>query len=241
MSSLRVLAFSSSRVGSSGYLEIAAPLIKNFLGDKVLNIAFIPFADADNDYNGYLAKVKEGLAELPYKMHVVKPANAHATIEQADVIMVGGGNTFKLLHDLYQFSLIDVISKLVNSGTPYIGWSAGSNIAGLTIGTTNDMPIIEPKSFKALGFFPFQINPHYLNIKAEGHNGESRDERLMEYLKLNPKATIIGLPEGTALHREGDTLKLVGQVPAVLFRTGSIQADPVCTVLNIGSDLSGLL
>ena len=152
--------------------------------------------------------------------------------------MVGGGNTFKLLHHLYEYELIELIRNKVNAGIPFIGWSAGANIAGATIGTTNDMPVIEPKSFKALGFFPFQINPHYLNVQPEGHNGETRDERLTEYLKVNPKATIIGLPEGTALHLEGNALKLVGQVPAVVFRLASNQTDPVRTIINTGSDLS---
>jgi len=247
MSSLRVLAFSSSRVKDFGYLETAAPVIKNFLGDRPLTIAFIPFADADNNYENYVTKVSEAFAEPHYQFQVVKPEGAANVmeqanvIEQADVIMVGGGNTFKLLHDLYDQDLVDIIRKRVHAGTLYIGWSAGSNIAGLSIGTTNDMPVIEPKSFKALGFFPFQINPHYINVQHEGHNGETRDERLFEYLKVNPKATIVGLPEGAALRLEGKTLQLVGEVPAVLFRNRPDQRDERRTVINVGADLSWLL
>jgi dipeptidase E len=240
MSATQVLAFSSSRVKDSAYLEMAVPVIKNFLGDRPLRIAFIPFADADSNYDDYLAKARKGLANLPHQIDVVKPESERRLIEQAGVIMVGGGNTFKLLHDLYQLELIELIRQRVNGGIPYIGWSAGSNIAGLTIGTTNDMPIIEPKSFKALGFFPFQINPHYINVKPEGHNGETRDERLLEYLKVNPKASIIGLPEGTALQLEGKTLQLVGQVPAVLFQGGP-NSEAVRSVTEIGADLSWLL
>lgn len=238
---LRVLAFSSSRVKNSAYLETAVPVIKNFLGHKPLNIAFIPFAAADNNYDDYLAKTRQGLDALPYHIDLVKPGSARSAIENAEVIMTGGGNTFKLLHDLYELELIDLIRRKVHNGIPYVGWSAGSNVAGLTIGTTNDMPIIEPKSFKALGFFPFQINPHYISVKAEGHNGETRDERLIEYLKVNPNASIVCLPEGTALQLKGDSLKLIGNVPAVLFRTAANHTDPVRTTIDIGADLSWLL
>lgn len=237
----RVLALSSSRVKNAAYLEMAAPVIQNFLGNGVLNIAFIPFADADNNYDEYLDKVKAGLSELPYTIDVVKPESAKSVIERADVIMVGGGNTFKLLHHLYEYELFDFIRQQVLAGKPYIGWSAGSNIAGQTIGTTNDMPIIEPKTFKALHFFPFQINPHYLNVKPEGHNGETRDERLMEFLKLNPKASIIGLPEGTSLQLEGPSLKLLGEVPAVLFQVNNNNSTTIRTTINVGADLSWLL
>jgi len=241
MSVLRVLVLSSSRVGNSAYLETAAPVIKNFLGETPVNIAFIPFAAADNNYESYLTKTKEGLAGLPYNIAVVKPENARSVIEQADVIMVGGGNTFKLLHDLYLLELTDLIREKIHAGTSYIGWSAGANIAGLTIGTTNDMPVLEPKSFKALGFFPFQINPHYINVKPEGHNGETRDERLSEYLKVNPQVSIVGLPEGTALHLEGKILTVAGQVPAVVFHLAVNKTDVIKETIAIDSDLSHLL
>ncbi|HEX8461025.1 MAG TPA: Type 1 glutamine amidotransferase-like domain-containing protein, partial [Segetibacter sp.] len=118
---------------------------------------------------------------------------------------------------------------------------AGSNITGLTICTTNDMPIIEPASFKALAFFPFQINPHYINIKAEGHNGETRDERLQEYLLVNNQATIIGLPEGTALQLEGKTLTLAGDVPAVIFKNKTGKTGSEKTAIEARADLSYLL
>jgi dipeptidase E len=237
----RVLAFSSSKVNNTAYLENAVPVIKDFLGDKPLHIAFIPFADADNNYDGYLAKVRKGLEELPYSFEVVKHEGAGSVIEQADAILVGGGNTFKLLHHLYHYQLADLIRDQINAGKPYVGWSAGSNIAGLSIGTTNDMPIIEPRSFKAFGFFPFQINSHYINLKTEGHNGETRDERLYEYLKVNQKASIVGLPEGAALQLEGGILKLMGQVPAVLFQLDPANFNLLRTTISIGQDLSRLL
>jgi len=237
----RILAFSSSRVGTSGYLQSAAPVIHSFLGDTVLTIAFIPFASVDNDYEQYTSMVKNGLEGLPYTIDTVMPANAKETIEKADVIMVGGGNTFKLLHDIYELKLLDIIRDKVNNGAAYIGWSAGSNITGPTIGTTNDMPVIEPKSFNALGLFPFQINPHYANIIPAGHNGETRDQRLEEFIKLNPGLPIVGLPEGTALMLENGVLQFIGQLPGVLFYTGDHDHEMIRIEIGVNDDLSHLL
>ncbi|MEO6733963.1 MAG: dipeptidase PepE [Ferruginibacter sp.] len=237
----RVLAFSSSRVGNKGYLETAAPVIKDFLGNAALNIAFIPFASVDNNYEEYTSFVKNGLQGVPHLVNTVMPANAKETIENADVIMVGGGNTFKLLHDIYELKLLDVIRDKVNNGSPYIGWSAGSNITCPTIGTTNDMPVIEPKSFNALGFFPFQLNPHYTNAKPEGHNGETRDQRLEEFIKLNPGLPVVCLPEGTALQLEKGMLHFIGQLPCVLFQANIAGNEIVRKEFSASGDLSFLL
>ena len=213
----RILAFSSSRSGNGGYLQMAVPYIKKFLGATPLNIAFIPFASVDNNYEAYTAMVRTAMADLPYTIMMVQPDNAQSIIKQADVIMVGGGNTFKLLYYIYYLKLLDIIRDKINEGAPYIGWSAGSNITCPGIGTTNDMPVIEPKSFNALGLFPFQINPHYHNVKTEGQNGETRDQRLEEFMQMNPGIPIVALPEGTALRLEGPMLTFVGEFPAVLF------------------------
>ncbi|MEO7484583.1 MAG: dipeptidase PepE [Ferruginibacter sp.] len=217
MAQKRILAFSSSREGNSGYLESAAPLISDLLGDNKLNIAFIPFAAVNIDYDAYTEKVVSALSHLPYAIQTVYPKNAFSIIENADVIMIGGGNSFKLLHDIYALKIFDIIQHKVNTGTPYIGWSAGSNLASPGIFTSNDMPIIQPESFKAFSFFPFQINPHYFNVNIPGHNGETRDQRLEEFMLLNKKAKVLGMPEGTALKLDKDHLELIGLSAATLF------------------------
>ncbi len=239
MAQNRIMAFSSSRVGDSGYLQAVAPLVKDFLGDKKLRIAFIPFASVENDAKAYRDMVKNGLNNESYNIEIVDPKSAKESLEQAEVIMVGGGNTFKLLHDIYQLKLLDVIRDKVNDGVPYIGWSAGANIISPSIATTNDMPIIEPKSFNALGLFPFQINPHYNNEKPAGHNGETRDQRLQEFLHLNPGVPIVALPEGTALQMQHKKLLLMGTKPGMLFTKSDhkLQREEI----NPGADLSFLL
>ncbi len=240
MSAYKVLAFSSSRVGTSGYLAANAPVINDFLGGERFTIAFIPFADASNEYEAYAQKVRAGLNSLGAEIVTVEDNASGKTISTADAIMIGGGNTFKLLHHLYQYDLMELIKAKVKAGTPYIGWSAGANITGLTIGTTNDMPIIEPESFSALAFLPFQLNPHYLNVPVVGHNGETRDERLLEYLAVNPSASIIGLPEGSYLKRVGDRLQYFGDLAGMVFRAAQT-GQPVRTPVTNGEDLSWLL
>lgn len=219
-------------------MEKAAPMIADFLRKKPLRIAFVPFASVD-DHEAYIAKVREGLSHLPHTVSLVKKSNAKQIVEEADAVMIGGGNTFKLLHDLYATELIDAIKTKVQKGTPYIGWSAGSNLCGPTIRTTNDMPIVQPESFASFGFFPFQINPHYHNVVAENFHGETRDQRLEEFLKLNPSEKLVALPEGTALRREGDALVLLGEAQAVLMTREDDQT--IHYVLQPGSDQSRLL
>jgi dipeptidase E len=241
MLSKRILALSSSRVGNSSYLESSTPIINDFLGSKATNIAFIPFASVDNNYEEYTSKVRKALKNLPHNIETVFSENAKSIIDKNDVIMVGGGNTFKLLHDIYQLNLLDTIRDKINAGTPYIGWSAGANIIGATLCTTNDMPIIEPKSFNALGLFPFQINPHYVNQKQEGFNGETRDERLEEFIKINPGVPIICLPEGTALQMKNNTLKYSGKESATLFYLKKGKKHFSREMVRHNSDLSFLL
>lgn len=233
----RILALSSSRTGNSGYLETALPLVNEFLGTNSLTIAFIPFAAVDGDYESYTGKVR---AALPahYQLITVTHQNCIEVISSADVIMTGGGNTFKLLHDLYLTRALGAIQAKVNSGTPYIGWSAGSNITGATICTTNDMPVIQPAGFTALEFFHFQINPHYYHISIPGFNGETRDQRLEEFLMLHPQVPVVALPEGTALLLDKGMLQLKGGHAFVLSYTNNTLQKKEITA---GSDISWLL
>jgi len=230
----RILAFSSSRTGNSAYLETAAPVIHDFINNPAATIAFIPFASAANDFEEYTSKVRNALPAT-YTLLTVTHDNATAVIDAADVIMVGGGNTFKLLHDLYKTGALALIKQKVNNGTPYIGWSAGSNITGATICTTNDMPIINPGSFEALGFFSFQINPHYYNVTVPGFNGETRDQRLEEFLMLNPQVPVVALPEGTALLLQNGQLQLTGSTTA--FVLSYVNNTLVKTTLEPGTSL----
>jgi dipeptidase E len=240
MDTNRILIFSSSRAGDGGYLEMAVPVIKNFLAVQALNIAFIPFASVDNNYEAYAEMVRLALNELPYTITTVLPENAKIVVEKADAIMVGGGNTFKLLHDIYDCQLLDIIRDKVNKGTPYIGWSAGANITAPGIGTTNDMPVVAPKSFNALGFLPFQINPHYNNVKPANHNGETRDQRLQEFMQMNPGLPIVALPEGTYLQLEANLLVFKGDYEGTLFYRDEKDALTKRAIIA-GEDLSFLL
>ena len=237
---MKVLALSSSRVGNSGFLEKALPYIDSFIENHRVNIAFVPFASVQRNYDEYGAMVKDALASLSYNITIALPHNAKKVIEESDIIVVGGGNTFKLLHGIYEFGLFELIQTKVNNGTPYIGWSAGANLSGRSISTTNDMPIIQPKSFTAFGFLPFQINPHYINQTMENHNGETRDQRLEEFIVLNPGVPVIGLPEGTALHLEQKKLQFIGDGEGVLFQTG-IDGQTQKTSIVKNEDLSYLL
>jgi len=241
MSQKQILALSSSRAGNGAYLEPAIPFIEKFLSGKQRKIAFISFASVDDNYEEYTSKVRAALKDGSYSIKATMPETAKSVIEKSDVIMVGGGNTFKLLHDVYQLNLLDIIRDKVNSGTAYIGWSAGANILGPTIGTTNDMPIIQPKSFNALGLFPFQINPHYFNQKAEGFNGETRDQRLEEFLKMNSGIPIIALREGTALELKNNQLKYIGNSNGFLFNAKKNEEGFVREEIHDNADLSFLL
>jgi len=236
---MKVLAISSSRVGAGGFLENALSLIKEFISNSHQRIAFVPFASVQRNYDEYGDLVRKALESLPNSIDIVKPDSARKTIDDSNIIMVGGGNTFKLLHDIYHLDLFHLIQHKVQSGTTYIGWSAGANIAGESIGTTNDMPIVQPRSFTAFGFLPFQINPHYFNQPIVGHNGETRDQRLEEFVMLNPGISVVGLPEGTALKLDNSMLNFIGDKSGVLFQTDENKI-PFKKMVSNGEDLSSL-
>jgi len=208
---MRLLLISSSNVYGYGYLDHAEPFLREFLGER-RRITFVPFAAHDHD--AYVAKVRERLARMEIEV------NGPESIDDTDAIFVGGGNTFRLLKTLYERNLLDVIRDRVRNGIPYVGSSAGSAIAAPTIMTTNDMPIVRPPSFDSLGFVPFQINCHYLDADPQStHMGETRETRIREFHEENA-TPVLGLREGSMLRREADSLRLLGEKTARLFRAG---------------------
>lgn len=219
---MNALLLSASKVGDSEYLEHTLPIIGSYLtGQSIKTAVFIPYAGVTISYDDYTTKVSQALSPLPFAIKGIHEfASPLAAIEQAELIIVGGGNTFELLHQLYQQQLLTPIRNKIQSGTPYIGWSAGSNIAGQSIRTTNDMPIVQPASFDALAIVPFQLNPHYTDYQPPGHHGETRQMRIEEFMVLNPNTPVVGIQEGTALQLSGDSLTLVGDKPGYLFLNG---------------------
>ncbi|MGB0496057.1 MAG: dipeptidase PepE [Kangiellaceae bacterium] len=207
---MNLLLLSSSKVKDTGYLTHALPLIKEFLpkkSEKPIEVLFIPYAGVTINYDDYESRVAQALTPLNIRLtsihHCFTNENgkneAKRQIKNTDCILVGGGNTFALLNKLYELDILQTMQKSVSTGTAYVGWSAGSNIAGETIKTTNDMPIVEPPSFSALNLIPYQLNPHYLEANPVGHHGETRQQRIEEYLAFNPKGRVLAIPEGTAL------------------------------------------
>ncbi|WMS88216.1 dipeptidase PepE [Pleionea litopenaei] len=225
----QLLLLSSSREGQSGYLETAQLQIKAFLKECDFSsndeILFIPFAGVSIDYDQYHDMVQQALQASDIKVTALHHSEDPATaIKKAKAIMVGGGNTFHLLHQLYQFELLGLIRDAVIAGVPYIGWSAGSNIAAPNIKTTNDMPIVQPPSFHALHLVPFQINPHYIDQHPPGFNGETREQRINEFLLVNPDSKVVGLPEGSALKIFDNRVELLGNHQAFIFADGKKDA-----------------
>ncbi|NMH59365.1 dipeptidase PepE [Alteromonas ponticola] len=214
-----VLMLSSSRAGSEEYLEHARQPILSHLAQR-REVLFVPYAGVSIDWDTYTEKVQSALPECQVTgLHSFD--DPVSTILEANdnnqAILVGGGNTFHLLASLYHFGLIEPLRQVIADGTPYIGWSAGSNICGATIRTTNDMPIIEPHSFNALNVLPCQINPHYTDFHPPGHNGETRDDRLREFTRLNPAMPVIAIREGTALRLSKGELTLEGDNGGFIF------------------------
>ena len=217
---LLLLSNGSELVGQSP-TEFAHGALRDFLGSQVRRVLFVPFAAVVSSEDEYLARVRKNFGPLGYDAESLHTArDARAAVESADAIAVGGGNTFHLLRGLYRAGVVELIRERVAGGTPYVGWSAGSNVACPTIRTTNDMPIVEPPTFDALNLVPFQINPHYTDFHPPGHMGETRDERLNEFAHANPGVRVIGIREGTMLRVEGDDIRLIGGKPARFFLKG---------------------
>ena len=223
---MRLLLLSNSTMKGTPYLEWPQSYLKEFLKD-VDEMLFVPFAGVTMSYDDYtqtVAKALEPTGTQVVGIHRVE--DKQAAIEKAQCIAVGGGNTFHLLASMQNANIIESINMAVGNGTPFIGWSAGSNVACPTIMTTNDMPIIQPQSFAALNLVDFQINAHYTTKTIDGHGGESRDLRLKELLTINTAMKVVGLPEGKLLELDDDTwyLKGIEGEQTVVFQA---EQDPV--------------
>ena len=218
---MRLLLISNSTNPGESYLEYPKEYIKEFLGEKPLNAIFIPYAAVTFSYEEYEEKVNQRFAEIGHHVTSIhRFINPVEAIQNADAIVVGGGNTWQLVKMLQEKGLMKVIRKKVKKGTPYIGWRAGSNIACPTLRTTNDMPIVEPLKFKTLKLVPFQINPHYLDDNPANHGGETREVRIKEFIEINQDTYVVGLREGTMLLLEEDELVLMGNRNARIFKYG---------------------
>lgn len=233
----KLLLLSNSTMPGTVFFTWPRPWVKTFLGEKPKNLIFIPYAAVTFPFDEYEEAVRQVFNEMNYAIFSLhRVSEKRKAIEDADGIVVGGGNTFALLNRIYEDNLVELIQKKVDNGTPYIGWSAGANLACPTIKTTNDMPIAQPQSFDALNLIPFQINPHYHELRFENQGGETRKERLQEFITMNPKMPVLGLPEGMLLQRDDGNLTLLGDGTAKLYQHGK-----AATEVKSETDLSHLL
>ena len=214
----RLLLISNSTLHGSGFLDHAEAEILNFLAE-VPPVLFVPYALFDRD--AYAEKARGRFERMGLRLDAIhRSSDPRRAVLEAKALFVGGGNTFRLLKILQDLSLLEPVRRRVLEGMPYIGSSAGSVVAAPTIRTTNDMPIVLPSSFEALGLVSFQINAHYLDPDPSStHMGETREERIRQFHEENA-APVVGLREGTMLRIEGDTIRLLGIAPARIFRRG---------------------
>lgn len=217
----RILLLSNSTNPESGFLGHAMKPISDFLGSSINEVLFIPYAAVIESYDTYTLSTRERFETSGYRLtsihEIYDPVEA---VNHAQAIVIGGGNSFHLLSCMNDANLVGAIRNSVNSGTPYIGWSAGANVACPTIKTTNDMPIVWPRTAEALGLVQFQINPHYLDANPPGFHGETRARRIAEFTHLNPGVHVVGLPEGAMIRIEGDAVQLLGCEAAMVFLSG---------------------
>lgn len=232
----KIIIASTSTLHNGNYLDYLFPTLKNhFKGVK--NLLFIPYARPSGlTHDEYTKKVSEAFEFLSINVKGIHEYdNPIEAVENAEAIFTGGGNTFVLVNELYKNNLLNSIEKVVNNGTPYLGTSAGSNICGLTMGTTNDMPVVYPPSFRTLGLVSFNINPHYLDPDhTSKHMGETRETRIKEFHFYNPQP-VLGLREGSWLEVHGDSIKLKGDLTARLFKKGETAVE-----INPDTELSNL-
>jgi len=229
---LRLLLLSNSRNPGGGWLDHAASEIQGFLGALRGPLLFIPFAAVSISFDAYAEMARKRFSRFGFRI-----LNANKVDSTANIggFVAGGGNTFRLLYEMQRRGWLARVRRAVRAGKPYIGWSAGSNLACPTIRTTNDMPVIEPRSLSAMGMLPFQLNPHYTDRVLAGHGGETRDQRIAEFLALNPEMKVLGLREGSLLRLEGGELQLKLGPGAKLFSGSGSRK------FKAGADLSFLL
>ena len=231
---MRLLLLSTSTLHGSGYLDYAETYIREFVG-KSARVLFVPYALADRDgYSEIARKRFEAMGYALYPVH--REESAARAVERAGSIFIGGGNTFRLLKTLYDENIVELIAKRVREGMPFIGSSAGTNMACPTLKTTNDMPIVQPPSFNALGLINFQINPHYLDPDPNStHMGETREQRLVQYLEVN-EVPVVGLREGSLLTVQDQQIILRGEKTARVFKRGVNPFE-----VEAGADLNNIL
>jgi dipeptidase E len=234
---MKLLLISNSTMPGEAYLDYPKNDIKKFLGEKPITAVFIPYAAVTFSFDEYCEKVEKKFTEVGH--HIVgihtfqDPIKA---IQESEAIVVGGGNTWQLVRMLHEQKLMNPIRENVFNGKPYIGWSAGSNVACPTLRTTNDMPIVDPKGFDCTHLIPFQINPHYLDANPEGHGGETREQRIEEFIAVNKNCYVAGLREGTMFKLENEKLELIGNRSCRIFKNGIEPYE-----LSAGDDFSFLL
>lgn len=240
-----LLLISNSTNAGEAYLAWPRKNLQDFYASYgVKEILFVPYAGVnltsegiDQSFDLYEEKVAKVFAELGFRIRSVhKEADPVEAVRKAEAIAVGGGNTFHLVKMMQETGIMDAIRKRVIEGIPYAGWSAGSNVACPTMKTTNDMPISEPPSFNCLNVIPFQINPHYLDANPQGHAGETREQRIEEFLTVNRDIYVVGLREGCLLKVIDDHMELVGKRPMRIFKYALETYE-----VNPGDELSFLL
>lgn len=217
--SKNIIIASTSTLHGGDYLDYLLPELKIHF-ENCKTILFIPFARPSGiTHEEYTDKVALAFAKIGIEVKGVHEYDDYSTaIKNAEGIFTGGGNTFLLVTQLYKYNVMNVLAEVVKNGTPFLGTSAGSNICGLTMQTTNDMPIIYPPSFKTLGLIPYNLNPHYLDADLQSkHMGETRETRIKEFHSFNT-TPVIGLREGSWLEVKGENIILKGNLSARLFR-----------------------
>ena len=218
----KLLLISNSTNSGEEYLSWPRPYIKDFLEKyKVKKVLFVPYAGVTISWDQYTARVRSVFNSLGFEVESIHESPTPIrSVLIAEAIVIGGGNTFHLVHYLHKNGLMEVIAESVREGLPFMGWSAGSNVACPTLRTTNDMPVIQPEDFSCLSLVPFQINPHYLDAHPAGHGGETREDRIREFLEINKEIFVAGLREGTLFEITDNRMQLLGSRPCRVFKYG---------------------